>query len=86
MQNVDVTNFPNSSGWKVIHNSNNMSYELKADNGVVKPGTYTHKRFADKALFDYLSKMQDTAPANMKSKKKDKKASLIKEISLDVNP
>ena len=84
MQNVDLTKFPNSSGWKVIHNPNTMAYELKANNGTVKPGTYTHRRFAENALYDYLDTMQKTAPANRK--KKAKKVAPVKETSLDVHP
>jgi hypothetical protein len=69
MQQVDLTQFPNKSGWRVVHNSDLMTYQLKAENGSVKPGTYTHRTFAEKALHDYLVKMKDTAPKALAQKK-----------------
>lgn len=57
MQNVDLTQFPNTSGWKVVHNPNSMTYEIRSDKGHTKPGTYTNRIFAEKALYHYLDDM-----------------------------
>lgn len=84
MQNVDVTNFTNSSGWHVIHNPETMQYEIKAEsNGKVRPGSWTHRRFADKALHDYLDYIQKTSPNELKKIKTSK--SVKKEAMKDVN-
>jgi|TARA_R110000822_G_scaffold133419_4_gene270840 hypothetical protein len=72
MQPVDLTQFPNTSGWHIAHNANLMTYELKSSNGVTKPGSYTHRKFAERALHDYLIEMKNTAPKNA-IKKKTKK-------------
>ena len=68
MQPVNLTQFPNKSGWHIAHNPNLMTYELKSSNGVTKPGTYTHRKFAELALQDYLTEMKNTAPKNMANK------------------
>ena len=34
-----------------------MIYEIKSDNGRVLDGTFTHRKLAEKHLYDYLSKM-----------------------------
>jgi hypothetical protein len=75
MQNTDITNFTNSSGWHVIHNPDNMAYEIKSSNGKTRSGTYTHKRFADKALYDYLEFIQ-TADSSKIKKKRTKKVEI----------
>lgn len=58
MQHVDLTEFTNSSGWHIIHDSETFMYRIKAANGVTKPGSWTNKRMAEKALFDYLDEAQ----------------------------
>ena len=84
MQNVDVTNFTNSSGWHVSHNSKTMQYEIKAEsNGKLRPGSWTHRRFADKALYDYLAHIQRTSPNELKKTKTSK--SVKKELMKHVN-
>ena len=87
MQNVDVTNFTNSSGWHVSHNPKTMQYEIKAEsNGKLRPGSWTHRRFADKALYDYLAHIQKTSPNELKKIKKTKTSKLAKkELMKDVN-
>ena len=57
MQQVDLTQFPNSSGWHVVHDPDNMCYRLKSEKGQSQPGSYTQRVFAEKALYDYLAKM-----------------------------
>jgi|TARA_R110000751_G_scaffold62355_5_gene128692 hypothetical protein len=86
MQDVDVTNFTNSSGWHVSHNPNTLQYEIKAEsNGKLRPGSWTHRRFADKALHDYLAHIQKTSPNELKKAKKAKPPELTKkEIMEDV--
>jgi len=72
MQNIDITAFTNSSGWHVIHNAENMAYEIKSSNGKTRPGTYTHRRFADKALYDYLDFIQNADSSKIKKKRAKK--------------
>ena len=69
MQDMDITNFTNSSGWHVVHNPDIMVYEIKSSNGKIRPGTYTHRRFADKALYDYLDFIQNADSAKIKKKR-----------------
>ncbi len=57
MQPVDLTKFPNGSGWHVIHDPNNMVYKIKSEKGQVKNQVYTQRRFAEKALYDYLEEV-----------------------------
>ena len=90
MQNVDVTTFTNSSGWHVTHNPDTMQYEIKAEsNGTKRPGSWTHRRFAEKALHDYLDLIQKTMPSELKKKKLASKAKSApiqkKEVMEDVN-
>ena len=56
-QPIDLTEFPNSSGWYVTHNPNKMIYEIKSDLGRKLSGVFTHRSFAEKYLYDYLKKM-----------------------------
>ncbi len=56
-QPIDLTEFPNSSGWHILHNPNKMTYEIKSENGRILNGTYTQRSFAEKYLYDYLKKM-----------------------------
>jgi len=69
---MDITNFTNSSGWHVVHNSENMTYEIKSSNGKTRPGTYTHRRFADKALYDYLDFIQNADSSKIKKRRAKK--------------
>jgi hypothetical protein len=78
MQPVDLTKFKNSSGWHVIHNPDCMQYEIKNAKGRSLPGVWTHRRFADKSLFDYLSSVQEPIPVNKKQAKKKKLSVPIK--------
>jgi hypothetical protein len=55
MQAVDLTQFPNSSGWHVVHVPNEMIYRIKSEKGQSRPGAWTQRTFAEKALFDYLT-------------------------------
>ena len=57
VQSVDLNEFPNSSGWCVVHDPNSMTYKIKSKSGNVQSGTFTHRTFAEKHLYDYLKKM-----------------------------
>lgn len=57
VQTIDLNEFPNTSGWHIIHNADRMVYEIKSDNGRVLDGTFTHRKLAEKHLYDYLNKM-----------------------------
>ena len=59
VQQVDLNEFPNSSGWHVIHDPNNMVYKIKSENGNVQAGVFTQRVFAEKHLYDYLKKMSE---------------------------
>lgn len=61
VQPVDLSKFPNSSGWRVEHDPNHMTYRIKSEKGHVKEGTYTHRTFAEKVLYDYLESMSQPA-------------------------
>lgn len=54
MQQVDLTQFPNSSGWHVIHEPSLLMYVIKNNNGNKRPGVFTHRNMAEVALQDYL--------------------------------
>ena len=82
MQTVDLTEFTNSSGWHVIHDPNTMQYLIKSSNGKARPGSWTRKRFADKALLDYLIFVQETTPQAKAAKKKAKAKKTNKETVL----
>ena len=69
MQQIDLTEFANSSGWHVTHDSNTLQYLIKSSNGKTRPGSWTHKRFADKALRDYLLVIQKTTHIPPKGKR-----------------
>ena len=57
MQKVDLTEFPNGSGWHVVHDPNNMCYKIKKEKGQTKNAIFTQRSFAEKALYDYLKKV-----------------------------
>ena len=57
VQPIDLNEFPNSSGWYISHNPKRMIYEIKSDHGRVLDGTFTHRKLAEKHLYDYLNKM-----------------------------
>lgn len=59
VQPIDLNEFPNSSGWYIAHNPNRMIYEIRSDNGRTLSGTFTHRTFAEKHLYDYLKKMSE---------------------------
>ena len=75
MQQIDLTEFANSSGWHVTHDPNTLQYLIKSSNGKTRPGSWTHRRFADKALQDYLLVIQKTTHTPPKGKRKAKKRS-----------
>jgi|TARA_R110000782_G_scaffold125431_2_gene217038 hypothetical protein len=54
MQQVDLTQFPNSSGWHVIHDPTTLMYIIKNSNGNKRQGQFTHRRMAEVALQGYL--------------------------------
>lgn len=62
MQQVDLTQFPNSSGWHVAHDPSLLMYIIKNENGNRKEGVFTHRNMAEVALQDYLIKL--SAPKN----------------------
>lgn len=57
MQPVDLTKFPNTGGWHIIHDSDNMVYKIKSGKGQTKNQVFTQRRFAEKALYNYLEEM-----------------------------
>jgi len=69
VQPVDLSKFPNSSGWRVEHDPNHMTYKIKSEKGHIKEGTYTHRTFAEKALYDYLEGMSKPVKQTGKVKK-----------------
>ena len=73
MQQTDLTEFANSSGWHVVHDPNTLQYLIKSSNGKTRPGSWTHRRFADKALQDYLLVIQKTTHTPPTGKRKAKK-------------
>lgn len=77
MQTVDLTIFPNTPGWQVIHDGNNNMYYIENENGNRKNGTWTVRRFAEKALFDMLAdhNLKDSRPQVVESYKKKIKKS-----------
>lgn len=54
MQHVDLEQFENANNWRVVHDPDNQLFYLKNDNGNRKPGFFTTRVFAEKALYDYL--------------------------------
>jgi hypothetical protein len=81
MQQIDLTEFANSSGWHVIHDSNTLQYLIKSSNGKTRPGSWTHKRFADKALRDYLLVIQKTTHIPPKGKRNRDKTNPVIEAT-----
>lgn len=63
MQNTDLTQFDNKSGWTVIHDNETNMYVIKNANGNKRPGFFTSRRFAEKSLFDYLTVLTEPARA-----------------------
>ena len=57
MQQVDLTKFPNGSGWHIIHDANNMCYKIKSEKGQVRNEVFTQRTFAERAQYDYLEKV-----------------------------
>ena len=55
MQQINMNDFPNSSGWHVIHDVNTQMYKLKAmSNGKELDGVFTSRVQAESALRKYL--------------------------------
>ena len=71
VQPIDLSEFPNSSGWQVVHDPDNMTYIIKSEKGHIKEGRYTHRAFAEKALYDYLNKMAKPVKKVIKQKEND---------------
>ena len=71
MQPTDLTQFPNTNNWRVVHDADSQMYYLKNDNGNRKPGRYTNRVFAEKALYGYLKSVAD-AIAKQKANPKEK--------------
>ena len=81
MQQIDLTEFAISPGWLVIHDPNTLQYLIKSSNGKTRPGSWTHKRFAAKALQDYLLVIQKTTHIPPKGKRKRDKTNLVIEAT-----
>lgn len=64
MQKVDISIFPNSAGWKVMHDPDTQMYYLENDRKRRSAVMWTSRRFAEKALFDMLVNhvMKDPRP------------------------
>ncbi len=58
MQSVDLAEFVNSSGWHVKHDDETHLFEIVSNNGVRKAGKFTDRKFAEAALYEYLSDVQ----------------------------
>jgi len=87
MKPVDLTEFTNSPGWHIIHNPQTFMYEIKATNGVTKPGCWTSFRLAEQELYDYLSKASKHATKASKAnqKKSEARAKAKKEVEDNSN-
>tara|TARA_R110000787_G_scaffold10406_6_gene35280 strand:- start:1870 stop:2100 length:231 start_codon:yes stop_codon:yes gene_type:complete len=72
MINSDLSQFPNKSGWAVVHDSQKMTYVIRNDKGQERGGSFTQRRWGEQALHKYLQEMKDTAPKNMTAKAKEK--------------
>lgn len=71
MQQVDLTEFPNSSGWHVVHDPDRMCYKIKSAKGQTKNEVFTQRRFAEKALYDYLKKVSEPVKKPGRPKKSE---------------
>jgi hypothetical protein len=73
MEIKDISNFPNTSGWHIIHDSNNMCYKIKSEKGQTKNEIFTHKSFAERALYKYLSKVSEPVKKKINTKTTEEK-------------
>jgi hypothetical protein len=72
MQERDFSKVPNSTGWEVVHDPDTSMYYLKNTNGNRRPGVYTMRVMAEKALYDYLDKNGKAQEKINKAKEKAK--------------
>lgn len=69
MQEINIEQFQNSSGWHVVHNADTNMYYIKSAKGHKFRGCWTTRRFADKVLYDYLEKVQEKNERKANKKK-----------------
>lgn len=69
MQQTDVTQYPNSSGWRVVQDAETNLYKIVNQRGRVLQGVYTSRNFANRDLATYLARVDKNHPS--KAKKKD---------------
>ncbi len=85
MISVDLTEFTNSSNWHIRHNEDSRLFEIVASNGTVKAGKFTDRKFAEAALYEYLSDVQkhNTSISSKASKIPDKPKEALAPISVE---
>ena len=54
MQEYNISEIPNSTNWRVVHDGENNLFYIKNDNGNGLPGVFTKRVFADRKLYVYL--------------------------------
>jgi hypothetical protein len=70
MQNIDLEQFPNTSGWHIEHERDSQMYFIKSEKGRRMTGRWTTRIFAEKYLFNYLASVHaDEARKQAKTKK-----------------
>ena len=57
MQEVHIENYPNTSGWHIVHDQDTQMYSIRSSKGHKVIGRWTSRRFAEVALQNYLENL-----------------------------
>jgi hypothetical protein len=68
MQQIDLSKFKNTANWKVKQNPDTGMYEVFSERGNRLPSVFTHRKFAEAALAEYLERIETTARFQRKQK------------------
>jgi hypothetical protein len=75
MQTIELSKYPNSSGWAVHHDTQGSQlYVIKNSNGNTKAGKYTKRKSAEIALQGHLEKIKNTTVSKGRPTDKARKA------------
>lgn len=69
MQALEIDEYTNSSGWKVVHDGDTNMFFVKSDKGHKLEGMFTQRTFAESHLRRYLRDINDSSKPKSKKMK-----------------
>ncbi len=84
MQKLELDQYPNSSGWQIVHLINDQLYEIQNKHGTpLRIGCFTNRRFAEQQLAKYLEKI-NAVQVEIVEKKSRKRKLQLKNVNTEV--